>query len=174
MTTSAGKRKTTMGSSDVLKAKRLKRQVSKEMFHKWQQTYKREHQFMVWLCADTDDLDKKSLVSTLWCIVCWKYKTRIHGLKNFSSAWINGSSNHKTSNITDHTNNKQHKSAMMFLHKEHVKSRNESVTTYSPIASSLLALPMDLAMRKQVKKFDISFVLAKERIPFMKCPTTMN
>jgi len=53
--------------------------------------------------SEMDDQDK-SLVSMLWCVVCWLYKTR-----NFSRAWIDGSSNHKTSNITDHTNSEPHK-----------------------------------------------------------------
>ena len=55
---------------------------------------------MVWLRADMDDQDR-SIVSTLWCVVCRKYETRMCGFKNFSRAWIDGSSNHKTSNITD-------------------------------------------------------------------------
>jgi len=37
----------------------------------------------------------------LWCAVCKQYESRIEGLKNFSRAWIDGSTNHKTSNIVD-------------------------------------------------------------------------
>ena len=124
---------------------------------------------MAWLRADTDDQDK-SLVSTLWCVVCRKYETKICGHKNFSRAWIDGSSNHKTSNITDHATSEPHKSAMMYLRKEQAKSRNEPLTSYSPIARSLLS-SMDPAVRERVKKkFEISFVLAKEHIPFSKYP----
>ena len=68
MATYARKRKTA-GSSDASKTKQSKRQVSKETFHKWQRTYEREHQSMVWLRSEMDDQDK-SLVSTLWCVVC--------------------------------------------------------------------------------------------------------
>ena len=79
----------------------------------------------------------------------------------------------KTSNITDHANSVQHKSAMMYLHKDQAKSRNEPITSYSPIAQSLLSLPIDPAVRERVeKKFDISFVLAKEHIPFLKYPAS--
>ena len=168
MATTACKRKTSR-SGDASKAKQLKRQVSKETFHKWQRTYEREHQSMVWLRAEMDDQDK-SLVSALWCVVCRKHETRICGPKNFSRAWIDGSSNHKTSNITDHANSEQHKSAMMYFRKDQAKRRNEPVTSYSPIARSLLSSSMDPAMREQIKKFDISFVLAKEHIPFLKYP----
>ena len=170
MATSASKRKTAAGPSETSKTKRSKRQVTKETFHKWQRTYEREHQSMAWLCADTDDQDK-SLVSTLWCVVCRKYETKICGHKNFSWAWIDGSSNHKTSNITNHATSEPHKSAMMYLRKEQAKSRNEPLTSYSPIARSLLSSSMDPVVRERVKKkFEISFVLAKEHIPFSKYP----
>ena len=168
------KRKVTAGpsSSCASKTKQSKRQVSKETFHKWQRTYEREHQSLTWLRAEMDDQDK-SLVSTLWCAVCGQYETRICGLKNVSRAWISGSSNHKTSNITDDANSEPHKAAMMCYRKDQAKSRNEPITSYSPIANSLLSLSaMDPAVKERVKKkFDICFVLAKEHIPFLKYPT---
>ena len=73
-----------------------------------------EHQSMAWLRAEVDNQDK-SLVSALWCVVHRQYETRLCRLKNFSKAWIDGSSNHKMSNITDHTNSEPHKMAMMCL-----------------------------------------------------------
>ena len=110
------KRAVGSSSSGASKTRQSKRQVSKETFHKWQWTYKREHQSMTMacrLCAEMDD-QGKSLVSTLWCVVCRQYETRICGPKNFSRAWTNSSSNHtcKTSNITDHANSEPHKVAM--------------------------------------------------------------
>ena len=69
---------------------------------------------MVWLSADMDGKDK-SLVSTLCCVICRKYESKICGHKNFSKAWTDGSSNQKTSNIMDHACSEQHKSAMMFF-----------------------------------------------------------
>ena len=123
---------------------------------------------MTWLHDGQD----KSLVSTLWCAICRQYETRICGHKNFSQAWIDGSSNHKTSNITDHANSEPHKAAMMYFRKDQAKSRNEPVTSYSPIAHSLLSsASMVPAVRERIKKkFDISFVVAKEHIPFLKYP----
>ena len=46
------KRNSAVGSSDGSKTKRSKRQVSKGTFLKWQRTYEREHQSVVWLRAD--------------------------------------------------------------------------------------------------------------------------
>ena len=37
------------------------------------------------------------------------------GPQNFSRAWTNSSSNHITSNVTDHANSEPHKVAMMYL-----------------------------------------------------------
>lgn len=64
------KRKTAGGSSlsGASKTKQSKRQMSKDIFEKWQRTYEKEHQSVAWLRAEMDDQDK-SLVSTLWCIV---------------------------------------------------------------------------------------------------------
>jgi len=84
------------------KSKQAKRQVSKDTFLKWQQVYEQDHQSSTWLQADMDDEDG-SVVSTLWCVVCRKYEPR---QKNFLRTWIEGSTNHKTSNITDHANGK--------------------------------------------------------------------
>ena len=56
-------------SSGTSNTKQAKRQVSKETFYKWQQTYEREHQSLTWLCVNMDDKDK-SLMSMLWSVVC--------------------------------------------------------------------------------------------------------
>ena len=149
--------------------KQPKRQVSKDTFLKWQRNYEKEHQSMTWLRASMDQQDK-SVVSTLWCVVCREYENRICGYRNFSRTWIDGSSNHKTSNIVDHAKSDPHKAAMGYFRRGQAKSRNEPITSYSPIASSLFSSgSMDPAVRERVKrKFDISFILAKEHIPFLK------
>ena len=59
----------------------------------------------------------------------------------------------------------------MYCREGQAKSRNEAITSYSPITCSLLWSSMDSAVREQVKKkYDISFVLAKESVPFTKYP----
>ena len=62
---------------------------------------------MAWLRADMDDQDK-SLVSMLWFGVCGKYETKICRYKNFSKAWIDGSSKQRTVNIIKHATSEQH------------------------------------------------------------------
>ena len=108
---SCRKRKTTPIGSE---SKESKRQVSKETFLKWQRIYEKEYQSLQWLRAEMDDRDK-SLVATLWCVVCRRYGKKICGIKNFSKVWIDGSSNHKTSNITDHAISEPHKTTILCL-----------------------------------------------------------
>ena len=83
---------------------------------------------MAWLSADMDT-QEKSLVSTLWCVACRKYERQLTGRKNFFKAWIDGSSNHKTSNIIDHATSEQHKSG---IHRDQARSRNELSSTMDP------------------------------------------
>ena len=170
----ASSRKTPCAFSSSSKAKWIKRQASKETFLKWQQSYKREHQALTWLRTDTDEEDR-TMISTLWCKVCRRYEGRICGKKNFSKAWIDGSTNHRTSIITDYGCSEQHKSAMVLLCRDQARSKHEPITTYSPIARSLLSMVLSPAVMDQMKKkSEISFLLAKEHIPFTKYPAILD
>ena len=109
------------------------------------------------------------MVETLWCEACRKHEDRITGMKNFSKAWINGSCNQKTSKIVDHASSEQHRVAMLQVRADAAKASNQPLTTYSPIARSLLV--MDSAVQARMKrKFDICYVMAKESLTFHKCP----
>ena len=86
-------------TDDATTAKRLKRQVQVSTFEKWQQELVKEHNTLrLWLCCERDRREWL-LVSTLCCKVCREYEDKIIRYRNFSSAWINGSSNQRTSNI---------------------------------------------------------------------------
>ena len=53
--------------------------------------------------------------ATLWCEVYHKYERRIDSKKNFLMAWIDRSTNHKPSNVVDHTSSEQHKATMVLF-----------------------------------------------------------
>ena len=90
-------------------------------------------------------------------------------MKNFSAAWIAGTASHKLSNVTDHAKSDQHKLSMSLMSADRAKAMNKPITTYTPIAKSLLV--MDKALEgKMSKKFDICYVLAKENLAFRKYP----
>ena len=54
----ASSRKAPCAFSSSSKAKRIKRQASKETFLKWQRSYEREHHTLTWLRTDTDEEDR--------------------------------------------------------------------------------------------------------------------
>ena len=153
---------------DEAPAKRSKRQVQVSTFNKWQRELDKEHSSLVWLRCDRDK-DDQLLVSTVYCKVCREYENKIIGMRNFSSAWINGSWNHRTSNILDHAKSDQHNAAMNFMHTALAKARNEPVQSYAPVVRSLLTID-DREKSRLMKKFDICYVLAREGIAFRKYP----
>ena len=156
----ATKRPRAGGSS----SKKAKRQVSKTTFDKWKRVYEWDYRAMSWLRCSMNSTDK-TLMSTLWCAVCKQYESRLESLKNFSRAWIDGSTNQKTSNIIDHASSNQHKTAMARLREERARSAKLPVAAYAPIAHSLQSTLEPAVKDKLKKKFDITYVLAKENLP---------
>ena len=104
-------------------------------------------------------------MSKLWCAVCHKYKANITRHKNFSRAWIDGSDNHKTSNILGHSTNERHKSAMMPLRKDQARSKNDPITSYSPVARSLSSSSVDSTVRERMNKKVQNQIYAGKRTP---------
>ena len=106
-----------------------------------------------------------SLVDMLWCHTCRTNKAKIISMKNYSSVWISGSMNHKTSCVVDHANSGQPKTAMNHTRK----ASGIPITEYSPIARG--PLNMDKAAQDHIKKkFDICYVMGKECLAFEKYP----
>ena len=104
------KRKRTEDSTSTTGSK--KRKVTVTTFNKWKTQFERDHSTLSWLRCDVCK-DDKTVVEVLWCEACRKYEDRITSMKNFSKAWISGSSNQKTSNIVDHATSEQHRAAMI-------------------------------------------------------------
>ena len=59
----------------------------------------------------------------------------------------------KTSNIIDHVKSDQHRSSMDRVRVEAAKSSNLSITSYSPIACSLLVMD-EVVKSRMTQKFD--------------------
>ena len=92
-----------------------------------------------------------------------------YSMKNFSRAWIDGSTNQKATNIMDHASSEQHKAVMALLRREQAKNASEPVTSYSTIARCLHNPTLDVATRERLqKKF---YLLAKENLPYTKYPS---
>ena len=89
-------------------SKKSRRQISLSTFKQWQTRYDREFQSMSWLKRKTDPQD-----SAHWWMCCCALCASIRGTRNFSSTWIDGSVNHRTSSLNDHAKSDQHITAMM-------------------------------------------------------------
>ena len=146
-------------------AKKPKREVSVATFQKWQKQEEKEHKTISWLRCDK----QQSHVTSLWCQACRKFENNIRGVKNFSAAWIVGTANQKLCNVIDHARCDQHKLSMSLLRTEQAKATNTTITSYAPIARSMLSMEKPL-QEKMCKKFDICYVLAKENLAFRKYP----
>ena len=149
-------------------AKKVKRQLTVATFEKWQRLYEQEHQTLTWLRCKRDRSDS-TVVESLFCEVCKTFEDNIHGMRNFSSTWISGSTNLRASNMIDHAGSDQHKAAMRRLHVNNAKAASQSIATYAPIAKSLLNMEASVKT-KMKKKFDICYLMAKEGMGFEKFP----
>ena len=143
--------------------KKVKRQIMKATFEKWQKEYDTERQMLSWLWCDLDA--KGTHVVSLYCAICRKYKTNVQSLKNFRRDWIVGSTNQRTSNLIDYATSQVHKASMSKLKVEQLRARGESAATSTMIRCILSSLD-DETQERMVKKFDVCFMIAKESLPF--------
>lgn len=82
-------------------------------------------------------------------------------MKNYPEAWITGSENQQSSNVTDHANTEQHKSAMSRHSTEQARANNQPITVIAPIARRILNLGESEKDRLQ-NKFDICYMMARK------------
>ena len=142
------KRKTLLTDSSRDKSlKRQKRQITLSTFNKWQVQFDRDYSSLSWLRCDTND---NVLIDKLWCHACTKYESYITGMKNFSSAWIKGSTNQKTSNVVDHATSEQHTTAMVRMQAENAKASKVPLAHYAPITKCFSK--MDAVTKERLKK----------------------
>ena len=138
----AGRKRT----SDSHSERPAKRQLTKATFDKWQQEHEKNHLTRSWLRCELQE-DRRH-VGSLRCDVCKKYKSNIESLRNFSIAWVTGSSNLKVSNVLEHAASEVHKVAMTRMHADAAKAKGVSVVLQMPIGRSLAT--MDEGTRQQV------------------------
>ena len=119
----------------------------------------------VWLKFDTAD---RHHVAMLRCSICSQFKTQLESMRNFRPAFIDGTTNVRISTVKDHAGTDMHARAMILYKKQ----RSTNVCDYAPIAKSLSQVSMDATARERTKrKFDVSYMLAKEKLAFTKMAT---
>ena len=161
----ATKRKRVCPSGSQTSEKK-RHQVSASTIEKWQREFNRDYQSLLWLHCDKD-VANWSLLATLYCEVCRRFEDRVQGMRNFSSAWLTGSTNHKTSNVLDHTKSKQHTTFMACFQEECVKSKGKHASLYASVVLLLMVLD-NRAKARRKHKFEICYVIARESLAVLK------
>ena len=134
--------------------------VSVATVDKWVLDHDKTLNTATWLAYEKVD---RHHVALLRCSVCKRFEERIKNSRNFSPAFIDGTSNLRTLSFKDHAKSDMHGRAMELLRRE----QSTSVTEYSPIARAFYR--MDESVEKQTKrKFDVAYVIAKEGMAFTK------
>ena len=90
-------------------------QINSREFSAGESTGKR--QSFVWLKYDTDPFDRTRVLS-LKCSICSRFKDRLVGRRNYSSAFVDGSGNLRASSFKDHAASDMHSRAMLLLKKQ--------------------------------------------------------
>ena len=95
----------------------------------------------VWLKFDMADRDH---VLSLRCDVCSQFKEKLFSMRNFRPAFIEETTNVRTSTFKEHAATDMHARAMVLFKKQ----RASSVCEYAPIAEALLQPSMDDATQE--------------------------
>ena len=99
------------------------------------------------------------------CAVCSHFKVKLESMRNYRSAFIDGTSNVHTSTFKEHATTDMHARAMALFKKQ----QSSSVFEYAPIVRALTNLPMDERSKARTKrKFEIAYTIAKEKLAFSK------
>ena len=105
----------------------------------------------------------REFVKSMSCSVCTHFNEKLIGFRNYSSAFIKGSTNLHSSAFRDHGKSDMHQYAMHLLKK----SCSKHITEYAPIVCVLCN--MDDDTKSMIKKqFDIGFFFTKENLSFNK------
>lgn len=157
------------------KFKKARRRVSLATFDKWKRQYDDEYHTLRWLQCDKDATDYT--VTLLWCEVCRKYSDQIRTKRNYSPAWVNGTPNHRNSNIVDHAKSEQHATAMARLRADTGElAEEEKVVFVVENAAMLASFPIldGKEMEKVKRKVQICYVMAREGLQFQKYTALHN
>ncbi len=87
-----------------------KRSVQKSIVEKWIAESDKTLNTTVWL---TYDMDRTRHVVALKCSVCKRFKDRLVGRRNYSAAYIDGSTNLRASSFKEHAASDMHARAML-------------------------------------------------------------
>ena len=139
-----------------------KQKVQRRTVEKWIRDYDKTLNTMLWLKFKMADRDH---VSSLRCDLCSQFKDKLISMRNYRSAFVEGTTNVKTSSFKEHPETDMHAHATLLFKKQ----ASSDVTEYAPIAQVMAKSLMDTATSESMKrKFDIAYMIAKENLAFTK------
>ena len=95
-----------------------KRAVSRKTVEKWVVENDRELNTSVWLKFDGD----RNHMFSLKCAVCSQFKEKLISMRNYRPAFIEGTTNIRTTAFKDHVGTNMHAHAMVLFKKQHARS----------------------------------------------------
>ena len=139
-----------------------RRLVTASTVEKWKLDNDKTLNTATWLTYQTAH-QSRDRVKTITCSVCTRFNGQLRGMRNYSPAFIDGTTNLRTSSFKDHAATEMHARAMTLLKRE----RGVDVRDYAPIARALST--MDEASRQTMKKkFEVAFTIAKNNMAMTK------
>ena len=130
----------------------------------------------VWIPVSLKDLDPHNwfsydddgkILTKMTCLVCTKYEKSIDSIQGFSREWISGCTNFRISSAHKHAGSKAHKNAMERYFTERNEVRAPSDADQTTLLSAFKG--GDKRSNEQTKKkFEVSYFVAKEELPFSK------
>ena len=143
------------------------RSVTRKTVEKWIRENDKTLDTTLWLKFVVVAGDREH-VSKLKCSICGQFQERLISMRNYNSAFVEGTTNTHASSFKEHASTEMHKRAMILYKKEH----SSNVCDYAPIARALLLPSMDeLTSARLKRKFEIAYLIAKEKMSFKKMKT---
>ena len=151
-------------SDDSAGSSSKKRTVNRKTVEGWISQYDKEFHTMRWLDFSMQGDGKH--VAVVRCKVCCEFSERLISLRNYRPTFIEGTDNVRSSAVVDHAKSAMHARAMDLYR---IKTQAPSPLEYAPIARAFVRDILDPAAKERlVKKFEIAFFIAKEKLPFTK------
>ena len=161
MSTSRSTRKRgTTSSEDPNAPDPKRRSITARTVEKWKLENDKTLNTATWLTYQMADRDH---VKTIACSVCTRFNAQLKGMRNYTPAFIDGTTNLCTSSFKDHASTDMHARAMTLLKRDEAVD----VRDYAPIARALSTMD-ESSIEKMKKKFEVAFTIAKNNIALTK------
>lgn len=123
----------------------------------------------LWFTFENDGKYLKSMK----CLMCEKYEGSIENTQGFNREWISGTTNFRSSNVERHVKSKSHLKAMdiYYINQNEIKSPTEE---NQPTIENSFKVGEKILWERTKKKFEVTYFIAKEEIPFTKYEKILN